>query len=424
MTTLSCLWTGPLLERRAAGLDDGDRLRLEEHLAGCERCAAEARALGRIAELTDGAHSPLSSRARRRAIEGALAGAGARAATPLQAGGTRSVRTQVLAAVAIVALAMVLGGLVRSQRATSAQLGDPLGVTLAATADGGDQLLDGQLEADGVTVSPGHGWAPGALLSSATGARLWLGHGLVQLGPDTGARWNGTISALALLRGTVEVAVDGTVGRRFAVTTPGFEVEVVGTHFAVNPTGVEVYRGRVRVFELPSGRAVTELAAGQRWWVAERSRETAAAGDENGPDADGLDSATPRRSPTELLARARRQLADGRVATARRTVATVLTRPQPAAVEAEARSLLAECALLGGDDAEAARRYAEVARKFAQLPAGETALFAAGRAQQEAGEPTAARASLRQYLHRYPNGRFVAEARRRLTTLSREGQTP
>jgi hypothetical protein len=52
-----------------------------------------------------------------------------------------------------------------------------------------------------------------------------------------------------------------------------------------------------------------------------------------------------------------------------------------------------------------------VAEQFRSLGAGENALFAAARLEQN---DRAARALLMRYLERYPRGRFVVEAKARL----------
>jgi ferric-dicitrate binding protein FerR (iron transport regulator) len=416
MTSLSCFRAAALIDRRAAGLDEGDRLLLEEHLESCDRCAQDGRALARAAALSAGSRWPLSERERSRAIEGVLERACKPEAEPIRRAETRSWRPVMLAAAAAVAIVVALGSLSWRSDGPKAALAAPMGSSLHGAANLKDQLLGGGLSADDVEVMPGRGWAEGARLSTKGGARLWLAHGLVRLAPGTEARWDGTTATLSLLRGRVEAAVDASVGRRFAVSTPDFEVEVVGTHFAVGPTAVEVFRGRVRVLDLPSGETLIELGAGQHWSHDPSEPSVAASAPAN--------PATGSASPAILLAQARTLLARGRVTDARHAVTAALGRPVSPAVEAEARSLMAECAMLSGDDAEAARRYAEVAGKFPGLPAGETALYAAARAQQKAGQRATARASLRKYLSRYPNGRFAAEARRRLATLSSKGQSP
>jgi outer membrane protein assembly factor BamD (BamD/ComL family) len=84
---------------------------------------------------------------------------------------------------------------------------------------------------------------------------------------------------------------------------------------------------------------------------------------------------------------------------------------------AEALTLRAELALARGEKAQARAIYLEVSQRFAELPAGENALFAAARTQSDA---EAAAKLLARYLARYPNGRFVDEAKKRLAHLVRQ----
>jgi TolA-binding protein len=97
----------------------------------------------------------------------------------------------------------------------------------------------------------------------------------------------------------------------------------------------------------------------------------------------------------------------------------IALRPEPS-LEAEANALLAECALVEGDRKEAARIYEEVSRRYDKRPAAETALFAAARTAQEGGDRARARELLARYIQRYPQGRFVKEAQRRLGQLKGE----
>jgi len=95
-----------------------------------------------------------------------------------------------------------------------------------------------------------------------------------------------------------------------------------------------------------------------------------------------------------------------------------------AAERAEALSLRADCALVEGDLAAAASGYLQVAERFARLPAGENALFAAGRLEAERGAHAAARKLLARYLEQYPHGRFVKEASARLRSLPSSDRVP
>jgi TolA-binding protein len=86
------------------------------------------------------------------------------------------------------------------------------------------------------------------------------------------------------------------------------------------------------------------------------------------------------------------------------------TRPQGA----EARMIAAECAHARGALDEALRRYQEVAAQFADLAAGETALFSAARLEISRGHVDAAQKLFERYLQRFPSGRFVDDAKREL----------
>jgi tetratricopeptide (TPR) repeat protein len=121
-----------------------------------------------------------------------------------------------------------------------------------------------------------------------------------------------------------------------------------------------------------------------------------------------------------LLDAARRALVAKRLPEARRQIEAVLALATPASLRAEALSLRADCAQVEGDRAAAIAAYSQVAQSFAALPAGENALFAAARLEQERGGRAAATAGLRRYLARYPRGRFVKEARQRLRALGVE----
>ena len=71
-----------------------------------------------------------------------------------------------------------------------------------------------------------------------------------------------------------------------------------------------------------------------------------------------------------------------------------------------------------GDRGAAVEAYLRVARAFAELPAGENALFAAARLEADRQRSAAAAQLLERYLERYPHGRFEREARARLRALS------
>jgi hypothetical protein len=423
MMRMSCAKAGMLAARRTAGLADADRLFLEEHLGQCDRCATDARLLAAVVKLAGSGDALLSPRARSRAIDRALGSTTEPQPVPEQrvvgAWWRRVALAAALAAVLAVAVGTTLG---RGAARVAPGLCDPER-GLVRTLLGPGRLLNGDLLADGEPVAVGASWRAGASLTTEAGATIALGHATVGLGAHSAFGWDASRATVVLGLGQVEVDVDPDAGRRFAVAGAGFEARVVGTHFEVTTAAVRVTRGHVRVVQLPDGQALAELGPGESW-SAPAPVESLAVTEPSAPTPESLgSSARPRaEAPDIALAEARRLLAEGKAPAARRVLGGVLAGPLSPALEAEARSLLAECALVGGDDAEAAKRYAEVARRFPGSPAGETALFAAARTEQDAGHPGAARALLRQYLERYPDGRFAVEARARLGALPRKGQ--
>jgi TolA-binding protein len=119
-----------------------------------------------------------------------------------------------------------------------------------------------------------------------------------------------------------------------------------------------------------------------------------------------------RPSAARLLAQAREAFARLDHAGAERHADAALDAGPTRAQAAEARTLLAECAHATGRLDDALSRYEAIAARFGDLPAGETALFAAARLEASRGHAAAARALFARYLDRYPAGRFADDARR------------
>jgi outer membrane protein assembly factor BamD (BamD/ComL family) len=65
-----------------------------------------------------------------------------------------------------------------------------------------------------------------------------------------------------------------------------------------------------------------------------------------------------------------------------------------------------------GNLAIASSRYEAVATKFSDLPAAESALYAAARIEARQKHDDAARALYDRYLANYPNGRYADDVRR------------
>lgn len=431
-----CARVGSLLARRTAGLSESERLVIEDHLAGCAHCRDEARWLGGIVALTRGATGSVGSSARDRLLRQAIDAAGTTVEpeVPRPRSRRRAAIGLALAAGAALLLLALRPWLASSPAPDTARL---------APATATDRIETGRLHAGEDALAPGDAVPHGRPMVAMAGTRMRLAHARVTT-DDAELVWHAEHDRLFLTRGGVRVSVDATKGRAFAVDTPRFSVEVVGTAFEVHGRGVRVWSGVVRVvapdgavlaralgagesWSLPAGSAApstgpaptapapenqtTEQAAEQAARQGQATKQAAgqAAGREPTPAA-----AAAARSADEWLASARAHLAGRRLSKARQAVAAALDTRPARRDEAEARTLLAECAQAEGDHAEAARLYRMVAERYADLPAGENALFAAARAEARAGRAAEAHALHRTYLERYPAGRFAAEVDKQL----------
>jgi hypothetical protein len=127
------------------------------------------------------------------------------------------------------------------------------------------------------------------------------------------------------------------------------------------------------------------------------------------PVVEGVSALAPP-SAGALLARAREALARDALDDTRQLLDDAERAARERADRAEAGTLRAELALRGRDPAAAVRAYLIVADRYPELPSGENALFAAA---QLSPRPTAL---LERYLAHYPQGRFAAQARARLSS--------
>lgn len=352
---LSCMRVARLLTASAAGLSPAEALRLEEHLATCPTCRDDSALLERMRSLSEPMR-PLSERARVRVIDTALRRAGEQAARAPAAARRRTPLILGAAAVAVaVSYLWFLG-----------EWGDP----------------DKKPEPMGSEVA---GVPP--------------------------------LAATALLLESVSTPISGKVTLEVAATP----VEVVarpGTRVRVEGTRVRVVAGGLQVVAA-SGRVIDKLVvAGGSWELTPEitSRleqpviETPAPAGARERPAAPVDTA-------ELLQSATRHLAADDVTTARADLERVLDARPPRPVRAEAELLLAQATLMDGDVRGAVDRYLQVAERYPNLPAAERARFQAGKTEANFGSPAHARALLGSYLQQYPEGRFRAEALRRLDRL-------
>jgi hypothetical protein len=405
MIRIACMRATELLKHREQGLSDAERLLLEAHLAGCEACRKDSRAIDAIGDLLEAAAPPaLGAAARDRAIATAL-----RAAPLIPGASRRPSRVALRAGVAlgVAGLALVVVG-ARVARRVAPRPAAPAVAGRAATPAAADRVASGEARAAGRALRPGDPVPAATALSVSDGAALALGHARVASDGASELTWRPDRSAVDLRDGRLSVAVDPAPGRRFRVVTARFVVEVVGTEFTVDGDGVEVSRGVVHVLGAEDEAVVAEVRAGQTWRVPGVAQPPSRRDDR------------PRRSAAAWLARARAHVAGGAVAEADHDITAALGAEPTPAEAAEARTLRAECALVSGDPQRAADLYADVSRRYGDLPAGETALFAAARVQVNAGKRDAAVELLRSYLDRYPHGRFRSEAVARLRALKEE----
>jgi ferric-dicitrate binding protein FerR (iron transport regulator) len=411
---IACMRVSRLLKHREQGLSEAERLMLEAHLASCDACRRDSRAIDAIGDLIEAAAPPPGGAAAREQVIARALAAAARTGKPsARRAGARVGVGVVLGVVSVASLALVVAG---SRLAWRTHTGAPAQPTIAAAAAdhvvAPDHVASGEVRAGGRWLGQDEPVPSATVLSVPDRATLALGHARVAADAASELRWDPDRSVVDLRAGHLSVDVDPAPGRRFRVVTARFVVEVVGTAFEVDGDGVEVSRGVVHVLAADDGGLITELRAGQAWRVPVVIAEPVARHDGRS-----------RRSAAAWLARARAHVASGAVADAERDITAALgAQPSPSEA-AEASTLRAECAMVSGDPGRAADLYADVSRRYGDLPAGETALFAAARVQVNAGNRRAAAELLRAYLARYPQGRFRAEAVARLRALNQE-QTP
>jgi hypothetical protein len=376
---------------------DAVRLEAESHLESCAACREERGAWAVLGALRDDEGPRLSpfaeGRVLARLVEARVAGAAA----------PRASRAPRLA-IGLAAVALVAAGGTLVSRAGGQRLAALFGRTPVPV------VVEGQrIEAA----------APGAIAFSGAG---------VSYQPGTSLTFHPAARTVDVARGEVDVDVDPKSGLpgHFRVTTKRFVVEVLGTRFVVTPTSVRTLRGRVRILDR-AGHEVAVLRAGEWWSGADLAPPEAAPvtpAPEVAPAPPPAPVAVPARAParaaanvSELLVKSRAALAAGDAGQARALIERAFAAG-PGEADATALELLrADALLVARRPDEAIVAYRRVARRRASAPEGETAAFAVGQLLFERGAEAEAGAALYDYLARYPHGRFVREARERLTQL-------
>ncbi len=388
----SCMRAGALVTRRALGLSTSESLQLEEHLAQCEACREEADLLSGVRALAQSFNPELDASARARAVQRALRSR----PEPERAHVGRSVWFGAFAGAALsaaVAIAIAL------QSNAPSSVPQASAKPALAVAPAPEQEAPTWSDAEQALIE-------GQALHAERPTRVRLAHAAVDLDANSVVRWNATARELTLDAGKLTAEVDPSAHRSFSVVARDFRAEVLGTRFAVTPESVAVEHGVVRVVDR-QGVERARLRAGERY-------------DHHAPEEKASTQA--RQAPREaldgkaLLREARTALAADALERAKLAIDRALGVRLGHADRAEALTLRAELALARGDKAQARATYLEVAQRFAELPAGENALFAAARTQSDAD---AAAKLLARYLTRYPDGRFVDEAKKRLAHLVR-----
>ena len=249
-------------------------------------------------------------------------------------------------------------------------------------------LVEGTLVQDDKTILRVGAEVPADRELHAPGrAKLAMYSWSIVVAADSDVRRASIDHALLLDSGRVDVDGEG-----MRIVTPRFAVDVTGTA-TVSPRRVSVQHGSARIVGL-DGKPLTRLEAGGSWMLPVSH-----------PVADAF-------SASKLIERARTAFTAGQYASAKRDAEAALNASPSRTQTAEARTILAECAQATGALDDALNRYQDIATRFADLPAGETALFAAARLEAGRGHAAAARTLSEQYLARYSSGRFADDARR------------
>jgi ferric-dicitrate binding protein FerR (iron transport regulator) len=394
MTKRDCRAIEALIDREVQGLSDAERLRMEEHVSECRECR-EALYLARIVrDALASAPSRLSDSARERSLARAFARTDA---IDVKSAQKSRLTMYVGSGLAVAAAALLAFAALEHETA-------PAPVAMAPQT--------GAVAPNSAPLAPK---VEPAWIEAEKPEERTFAHADVRLKKGARVRFDDSKSTLLVDRGQVDVNVDPSQHRAFAVTTQHFRVQVLGTQFSVTPESVHVQKGRVQVFALDGSVLAKDLGAGASFSYgaeeAEASSEESAEQAASKPDA-----SAPKLSAASWLARAREALAHGDTKSARNYIDRAEHSDPKRNDRAEAGTLRAESALLDRDARGAEQHYLSVAKSFANLPAGENAAFAAAQLAART-DPARERTLYQHYLKRYPHGRFADEAQKRLQSL-------
>lgn len=379
---------------------------IQQHLAGCDACQAKLAGFETSLEaLRADAPPPVDDTDRSRAIADAMSAASAAPVSPLRT----SRRPWMMAAAVVVAAAAAAIVLPR----------------FIGSAPEGWTLEEGQLVAEGAKVAPGEPLPPDRDVTAEGAAAQIRFTDDSRVTATEGTRFGirGITPEIDLREGELEVAATPrTDGSQLQVHTAEAMVSVVGTRFSVSRAGTEttvsVAEGVVKVTRLADGTE-QQLGAGEMLKVsAEVPKPEASAA----PTATASASAAAPPVRRASIADIRAQIAAGNFAEARKLISRA--RSQGGVSQAELAIVEAEALLAQGKGGQAAQAYLAVAEGFPSTPQAEEALFAAAQLSLgRTGKGKRGLGLLRQYLSRYPSGRFSAEARR-LLDAARETKSP